>query len=255
MTPAAVGIRCPDHSGKPQGIERVRRTAVRAGFESTGAYVTKALIALNVGVFLAELATGGSINGVGSRIYEKGVLISRAVDSTGQVVGVAEGDWWRLISAAFLHYGIFHLAINMYSLWYVGQALEHALGRGRFLLLYLVSGLAGSAGALLISPDRPTVGASGAIFGILGAALVLERRGHLIFGGQAMTLIVINLVITFAFRNSISVGGHVGGLIGGALCMVALDRFRREVALQVASLVAIGVVSVVIAYMKVNGRL
>jgi membrane associated rhomboid family serine protease len=243
MTPAAVGIRCPEHSGKPQGIQRVTRTVQRAGVESVGAYVTKALVALNVGVYLVELAAGGTIDGTGNRIYYDGALY-------GPVV--AAGDWWRLLTAAFLHYGPIHLAMNMLALWWFGQPLEHALGRGRFLLLYLVSGVAGSAGALLLTPLSVTVGASGAIFGILGAALILERRGAMVFGGQALTMIVINLVFTFAV-GGISIGGHIGGLAGGALCMLALLQFRRELVLQVASFAAIAAASVAIAYWKVRG--
>jgi membrane associated rhomboid family serine protease len=252
MTPAPVGIRCPDHSGKAQGLQRVTQTVQRAGYESVGAYVTKALIAVNVAVFLLELATGGSLNGRGSTIYEKGVLVSTAYDSSGHLVGVAHGEWWRLVTAAFLHYGIFHLAVNMYSLWFVGQTLEHALGRGRYLLLYLVSGIAGSAGALLLSPNGLTAGASGAIFGILGAALIMERRGSMVFGGQALTLIVINLVITFLIPG-ISIGGHLGGLVGGALCMLAIYQFRREAVLQIAAMAAVAVASIALAYYKVRG--
>jgi membrane associated rhomboid family serine protease len=243
MTPAAVGIRCPEHSGKPQGFQKVTRSVQRAGIESVGAYVTKALVALNVGVYLVELAAGGTIDGTGNRVYFDGALYGPAV---------AAGDWWRLLTAAFLHYGPIHLGMNMLALWWFGQPLEHALGRGRFLLLYLVSGLAGSAGALLLTPLSVTVGASGAIFGILGAALILERRGAMVFGGQALTMIVINLVFTFAV-GGISIGGHIGGLAGGAVCMLALLQFRREVVLQIASFVAIAVASVAIAYWKVRG--
>jgi membrane associated rhomboid family serine protease len=224
-------------------VQRVTRTVQRAGFESVGAYVTKALVAINAAVYLAELAAGGTIDGTGNRIYFDGALYGPAV---------AAGDWWRLISAAFLHYGPIHLGMNMLALWWFGQPLEHALGRGRFLLLYLVSGLAGSAGALLLTPLSVTVGASGAIFGILGAALILERRGAMVFGGQAMTMIVINLAFTFAV-GGISIGGHIGGLVGGALCMLALLRFRRELALQIAGFAAVAVASVALAYWKVRG--
>ncbi len=243
MTPAPVGIRCPEHSGKPQGLQRVTHTARALSTDSGGGYVTKALVAIMVGIFLLELAAGGTLSGTGNRIYYDGALYGPAV---------AAGDWWRLISAAFLHYGPIHLGMNMLALWWFGQPLEHALGRGRFLLLFLVSGLAGSAGALLVTPLAATVGASGAIFGILGAALIMERQGAMVFGGQAMTMIVINLVFTFAV-GGISIGGHLGGLAGGALCMLALSRFRRANVLQISSFVAVGVLSVALAYWKVRG--
>lgn len=243
MTPAAVGLRCPDHSGQAQGIQRVRRSAQRAAYESAGAIVTKTLIALNVAIYLAELANGGSTNGVGSRIYFRGAL---------DAPDVAHGDWWRLLTAAFLHYGPIHLGMNMLALWWFGQPLEHALGRARFLMLYLVSGIAGSALALVITPLAYTVGASGAIFGILGAALILERHGSMVFGGQALTLIVINLVFTFAVPG-ISWGGHVGGLIGGAVCMLALLHFRRQPVLQVAAMLGVAAAAVAISYFKVRG--
>ena len=249
MTVAPVGLRCPDHSGKPQGVARVRSSVRRASYAGTGALVTKALIALNVAVYLAELGQGGDVNGFGSSIFNHGYLRAQEV---------ASGDWWRLLTAAFLHYGPFHLGLNMLALWWFGAPLEEALGRGRYLLLYLVSGLAGSAGALLLSPNVATVGASGAIFGILGAALVLERQGTPVFGG-ALTLIVINLVFTFSVGN-ISVGGHLGGLAGGILGTLALSRFGRGHAvygrvgvLGVAGLVLIGAASILVSYLKVRG--
>src|SRR5207253_3432080 len=121
------------------------------------------------------------------------------------------------------------LGTNMVVLWIVGAPVEQAIGRGRYLALYLVSGLAGSAGAIILNPDVPTVGASGAIFGILGAALVLERQGSFVLGGQAFGLIAFNLIITFALASTvnISIGGHLGGLAGGGLSMLALSRFGR----------------------------
>ena len=182
MTFAPVGIRCPDHSGLPQGAQRVTQGVQRASFEGTGALVTKAIIAINVGVYLLELAAGGQINGTGNEIYREGVLY-------GPVV--ANGDYWRLFTAMFLHYGPIHLGLNMLALWWFGAAVEQALGRGRYLLLYIVSGLAGSAGALLFAPESLTVGASGAIFGILGAAFVLERQHMYVLGGGALSIIVL----------------------------------------------------------------
>jgi membrane associated rhomboid family serine protease len=261
MTMAPVGIRCPEHSGKPQGVARVTRGVRRASVEGVGAKVTKALIGVNVAVYAAELAEGGGVNGTGSDIYEKGVLVAgRTIDSHGHLIGVAQGDWWRLITAAFLHYGPFHLLLNMLALYWFGSLLEQRIGSGRFLLLYLVSGLAGSAGALLLDPTVPTVGASGAIFGILGAGLVMEQfQRDYVFGGSALGVIVLNLVFTFSVSN-ISIGGHIGGLIGGAAAAFGLSRFgRAHIAygrsgvIGVATMIMIGVASVVIAYLKARG--
>jgi membrane associated rhomboid family serine protease len=143
-------------------------------------------------------------------------------------------------------------------LWFVGAPVEQAIGRWRFLALYLVSGLAGSAGAILFDPHALTVGASGAIFGILGAALILEWQQNYVLGGQALGLLVVNLVLTFAIP-SISIGGHLGGLAGGALGILALSRFGRGHAvygrpglLGVAGLVAIGLASVLVSYWSVQ---
>ena len=104
----------------------------------------------------------------------------------------------------------------MLALWWIGRPLESYLGSVRYLLLYLVSGLAGSAGALIATPNGVTVGASGAIFGILGAAIVLERQGTYVLGGSALPLLIVNLAFTFAVPG-ISIGGHLGGATGGAL--------------------------------------
>jgi membrane associated rhomboid family serine protease len=158
----------------------------------------------------------------------------------------------------FLHYGPIHLGLNMLALWWFGAAVEQVLGRGRYLLLYIVSGLAGSAGALLFAPESLTVGASGAIFGILGAAFVLERQHMYVLGGGALSIIVLNLAFTF-FIPGISIGGHIGGLIGGAIGVLSLSRFGRGHAvygkpgiLGVGGLIAIGVVSVLVSYWSVQ---
>ena len=248
---APVGIRCPEHSGKPQGVQRLTKGARRAAFEGTGAKATKALIGLNVAVYVAELAQGGGVYGLNSTIYEKGFLYAPFV---------GQGDWWRLVTAAFLHYGPFHLLLNMLGLYWFGTLLEQRIGSGRYLLIYLVSGLAGSAGALVLSPTTATVGASGAIFGVLGAGLVLERQGDYVFGGAALGVIVANLVFTFAWSGNISVGGHIGGLIGGAAAMLAMSRFGRGNAaygrtglLGIAGIVAVGVISIAVAYWKAKG--
>ena len=249
MSFGPVGIRCPDHSGQRQGpakvIQGVQRRAAR-----TPPVVTLTLIGLNVLVYFAQLAQGAPLQANSGSIFVNGALFGPLV---------ADGEWWRLISAAFLHYGPFHLFMNMLVLYLFGPPLESLLGPARFLLLYIASGLAGSAGALLMNPEVATVGASGAIYGLFGAMLVLERQGTYVFGGSVIPLLVINLVITFAFPG-ISIGGHLGGLIGGALAILALSRFgQRRVqyssndVLGYAGLIAVGVLSVVVAYWKVRG--
>jgi len=251
MTPAAVGLRCPEHSGKPQGVQKVTRAVTGRGSARPNA-MTLALIAINIGVAVLEFAIGKSTSFTNNTIFDHGALFASACCINGHVVGVAHGDWWRLFTAMFLHANFLHIAVNMYSLYFVGSILEQLIGRWRFLLLYLASGLAGSAGALVWSPNLPTVGASGAIFGVLGALLVLERRGHLATGGQIVALIVINLVITFAFSSYISVGGHVGGLIGGIVLMILLLNFRRSTLYSLASAAGVVALAIVVAYLKIR---
>ena len=255
MVFAPVGIRCPDHAGVAQGPARVTTGVRRAAYEGGGALVTKTLIGINVLVFFMNLAQGSSLSRVSGSLFERGALYIGSPFTSG----LADGEWWRLITSAFLHGSLIHLGMNMLVLWIVGIPVEQAIGRGRFLALYIVSGLAGSAGALLFDPNAVTVGASGAIYGILGAALVLESQGSHVLGGQAFGLIVFNLVPTFAIPN-ISIGGHLGGLAGGALAMLALSRFGRTHAIYgrpglvgVAGLIAVGLASVLIAYARVQG--
>jgi membrane associated rhomboid family serine protease len=251
MTMAPVGLRCPDHSGKPRGAAKLTHGARRWSYGSTGSIVTKALIGINVLVYLLEIADGGAINAPGATFVNRWALNGS---------DVAHGGWFRLITAGFLHANLLHLGLNMLILWLVGSQLEEVLGRSRYLLLYLVSLLAGSAGALLQSPAGTTVGASGAIFGLFGALLVLEyfATGQIV-GSQAFGLIAINLIFSFTF-NGISWGGHIGGLVGGILGTLALARFRRahpgyaQLSLvSVAGLLAVGIASIAVAYWKVRG--
>ena len=257
---APVGIRCPEHSGQPQGVAKVRAAPRQMSLVGGEGLVTKVLVAVNVIVFVINLAQGASLGSNGGELYFDWALIGQAQTFDGQLIGVAEGEWWRMITAAFLHAGIIHLGFNMLMLWFIGPPVEAALGRARFLAVYLVSALAGSAGALLLtSPPALTVGASGAIFGILGSALVLERQRQYVLGGSALTIIVLNLVITFAVPG-ISIGGHVGGLVGGALCTLALSRFGRGHAIYgrlgvigYVGVLAVGVLAIGVAYLRVRG--
>jgi len=165
---------------------------------------------------------------------------------------VRNGDWYRLISSGFTHAGLLHIALNMYFIWIIGQMLERAIGSLRFTLLYFAALLAGSAGALIADPLALTVGASGAAFGLLGAAVVgMRQRGVAVMQSQLGVLLILNLVLTFAIPG-IAIGGHVGGLIGGCICGTALLAPRRERQsweLIVPILVMIG--SVALAYWAV----
>ena len=243
MSFGPVGIRCPDHASTGGSAPAPKRAArhARASISVSGSFVTQALIAINVGVYLLELLLGGQLNGTGNTIYEHGVLAGPFI---------ADGEWWRLMTSAFLHYGPVHLGLNMLVLWIIGPALEEYLGHGRYALLYLVSGLAGAAGALVWSPNALTVGASGAIWGIMGAALLLEARRIYVFGGQALGLVVFNLAITFLIPG-ISIGGHIGGLIGGAAAALAFTSLKRTPALATLSVVAVGALSVAVALAQV----
>lgn len=250
MTQGPVGIRCPDHAtagGKTSTPTRAARSASRS-LSAYGPYVTFTLIGINVGIFLLGLLLGSGLRADAGWIFENGALFVSNPFFPGQ--GIAEGEWWRLLTSAFLHASILHLGMNMLVLWIIGPPLEEYFGHSRYALVYLVSALAGAAGALIWSPHAPTVGASGAIWGIMGAALVLEARRIWVFGGQALGLVVFNLAITFLIPG-ISIGGHIGGLIGGGICALAFSSFRRSPALATLSMAAVGVLSVGLAALQV----
>ena len=248
MNFAPVGIRCPDHAnigaGKPSPARTIQ-TMQRKG-RALVAPATMVLIAINVVVYMVTAAQGGGINLPGGALFSQWAL---------QGASVANGDWWRLVGAMFLHGSIFHLLFNMLALYWLGTIIEQALGTPRFLLVYFVSGLAGSSGALWFSaPFAVTVGASGAIFGLIGALLILEYLATGSLMGQAMVLILVNLALTFAVPG-ISIGGHIGGLAGGIVATYALMRFRMPPnrTLGFALAAAVGVVSIALAYARVRG--
>jgi membrane associated rhomboid family serine protease len=257
---ASVGIRCPDHAGVQGGKKplQIRPPAVRRApgisLATASAPVTKALIAVNVGIYLVTAVQGQGLNAPGGSLYFRWLLFGPAVP---------HGGWYRLVTAMFLHGSLAHIGLNMLALWFIGSPVEQYLGPVRYLGLYFVSGLAGSAGALLATPTQPVVGASGAIFGILGAMMILEWQVTGRLAGQAFTLIVINLVFNFAFNGlggNISIGGHIGGLIGGILITLGYAHWRGGRAQYgqlglggIVGLVAVAVVSVVIAYFQVRG--
>ena len=234
MTPTPVGMRCPECAKQ--------RTKVRTARAITASEprVTYAIVAINVIVFFAQVlaADGGGARARSGDVYANGALFGPLVD---------EGEWWRLLTSGFLHADPIHLLFNMVGVYFLGQLLEPALGSVRFAALYFASLLAGSFGALLLSNDAVTIGASGAVFGLLGAAFIIMRqRGMDPMQTFIGPILILNIIITFAFPG-ISIGGHLGGLAGGMLCAVLIGygERRRSQMLALAGIVAVGVVAAV----------
>lgn len=233
MTPTPVGMRCPECARQRTPV----KTMASLRPEPTLTYV---LIGINVLLFVATWLSGASpIGGGGGSLIAEGA-VSRST--------VGAGELWRLVTAGFLHAGLFHLLTNMFGLYILGGLLEPAIGRLRFALIYFVSLLAGSFGALLLSPSGITVGASGAIFGLMAAAIVVLRaRGINPMESGLGVWLALNLAITFLVPG-ISIGGHLGGLVGGgvaAYVLFELGKGRRlPTAVPAALVVAMGVLAI-----------
>jgi membrane associated rhomboid family serine protease len=253
MVPTSVGMRCPECAQDRTEV-RTARTMTSGRMQAT--YV---LIGINIAVFFLQLLGGGP-SGTGGLLFADGALCGNAVGGGGICGGGGElirsdgGEWWRIITSGFLHGGIIHLALNMFVLFILGQVLEPAIGTVRFVAVYLVSLIAGAVGALLMSdPVTFTVGASGAIYGLFVATILIARqRGHMEVVQQLAFWLAINLVFTFAAAN-ISVGGHLGGIVGGAigaLIVVAAERSlaRREtLAAELTAMAGLGIIFFVAA--------
>ncbi|WP_420450713.1 rhomboid family intramembrane serine protease [Ilumatobacter sp.] len=219
---ASVGSHCVEcaEATRPDVVTRARYWQA-----SKPAIVATSLIALNVAIFAwMVLASGGeALAGGGTRAHADLALFDSwrtgILETARGPVRVSDGgDWYRLVTSGFVHYGIIHLAFNMYFLWVLGNQMEPQLGRGRFAALYAASLLGGSAGVVVIDSGGFSAGASGAIFGLLGAfAVGVWQHGVNPFSTQIGTLLLINLGITF-FIGGISIGGHVGGLVAGSIC-------------------------------------
>ncbi|HET9153992.1 MAG TPA: rhomboid family intramembrane serine protease [Solirubrobacterales bacterium] len=242
MTPTPVGMRCPECASQRTRV--VRNPTGTPGFAAAPA--TYVLIAINVIVFLVEIAQGAG------GFYELG-LSRFIVDFALFGPAVAEGEWYRLITNAFLHEGIIHIGFNMFLLLILGRLLEPALGTPRFLVLYFASLLAGSLGALIVDPNALGLGASGAVFGLAGAVFVIARgRGLDALASQIGFLIIFNLIFSFVYPN-ISIGAHIGGLVGGVVCagaVVAGEKGmfgRNRLAMELAAMAAVGAISFVVS--------
>ena len=220
MSQAAVGMRCPECRGQTK-VRDMRSVAARGGVHA--GIATMVLVGLNVLAFVIELIQGSPIGSdISGRLFQDGALF-------GPLVG--DGEWWRLLTSGFLHAGIIHLGFNMYMLYILGTALERYAGSLRMSLIYFASVLGGSAGALVVDQitgrNSATVGASGGVFGLMAALLVLERsKGVSLLGGGIAGVLVINLLFTFTFPG-ISIGGHLGGIVGGAAAAFVLSGYGK----------------------------
>jgi membrane associated rhomboid family serine protease len=242
MTTTQVGMRCPECARQRTPVRTMRNVAA-SGFE-----VTRALIAINVVVFLAS--GNFSLSGVAG-----GTLIAHGELSAASIS--VNHEYWRLVTSGFLHENLLHIGFNMYLLYILGQLLEPALGRVKFLAIYAVALLSGSVGAIVgVSALSSTYGASGAVFGLAGAAVVeMRSRGINPMDSGIPALILINLVLSVALPG-ISIGAHIGGLIGGALAALALGlgERRRSNLLGFACCGLLGVAAVVAAIVVAHAQ-
>ncbi len=256
MRPAAVGFQCPSCVAEGAKSTRSGRTAY-GGLRPSDASVTSGvLIALNAAVWIAIMATGGN----GSRLLDylalrtQGICFVPGASDNAQglscpdggllLPGVVDGAYWELVTSMFTHVQVLHIGFNMLALWFLGPQLEMVIGRARFLALYFLSGLAGSALVYWAGPEYTTggtIGASGAIFGLMGALAIVALK----VGGDVrgiLTWIGINFVITFVLAG-ISWQGHVGGFLGGTAIgaiLVYAPRGPRRTAIQVLGMAAVG---------------
>jgi membrane associated rhomboid family serine protease len=215
MTSTPVGMRCPECARQRTQVRNPTGVAGR-----TDAPATYAIIALCVAAFLAELAGGGSdsFTGGGSVLRDGGLTAG----------AVADGEVYRVVTSAFLHAGLLHLGFNMFALYILGTLLEPAIGTPRFIGVYAVSVLGGALGSLVLDPNELTVGASGGIFGLMAAAFLIARqRGLDELASQIGFFVIINLVITFSVPH-ISIGGHLGGLLGGGLAALLIGAVEQR---------------------------
>lgn len=226
MISASVGFQCPECVKVGAGTghspsANTPRTLAGGAVASDRRLVTKILLGVNAALFLAVLVAG-------DRLVNDLVLFGQAVaEPYGPLEGVAEGQWYRLLSSMFLHQEPWHIAMNMLGLWFLGPPLEAALGRLRYVALYFLSGLGGSALTFLVSsPGQASLGASGAIFGLFGATAVLMRRMNYDMR-PILILLGINLVFTFTW-SGIAWQAHIGGLVVGALIAYAMVHAPRE---------------------------
>jgi membrane associated rhomboid family serine protease len=259
MREASVGFQCPECVAEGRRTQRPVRTAFGGSAAGQQGYVTITLIVINVLMLLLSLASAKNAGsalagqGIGGLLGGHTPLMDRlAVFGLGYysqndhvLHGVAAGEYYRLFTAMFMHYGLLHLAMNMWALWILGRTLEAALGPLRFLVLYLIAGLGGDVAAYVFQPDALSAGASTALFGLFSALfLVLRRLGR--DTSSVIPVIIINLVFTFAVPG-ISIAGHVGGLVTGAVAGAGMAYAPKGNRTLVQAAVAMGTVVLLLA--------
>lgn len=230
MTPTTVGMRCPECARQRTRVHRVRPGDVPTPT------ATQAIIAVNVLAYLGEIASGSGFGNVSGTLYEKGALY-------GPLVSVNH-DYWRLVTSGFLHASFIHIAFNMVFLWFIGRSLEPAIGSTRFVAAYVAALLCGSFGVLLLEPNSVAVGASGAIFGLLGTLIVeARRRGIDLWQSGLLQIALLNFAFTFLGAN-IAIGAHLFGFAGGVLVGVVFDQADRRRLSRAVSLLACAFIAV-----------
>jgi membrane associated rhomboid family serine protease len=227
MNAASVGHQCPDCVAEGRRSQRPVRTAFGGSAAGRAGVATKTLIGINVAVMVISIAIGGfgavaggglgGLLGSGNTLTDALSVLGRAVYvANGPEHGIAAGEWYRLFTAMFVHYGVLHLLTNMYALWILGRDLERVLGPLRFTGLYVLAGLGGNVAAYLFAaPNGFTAGASTAVFGLMAGIFVILKRLKLSVA-PILPVIVINVIFTFVIAN-ISIAGHLGGLAVGAV--------------------------------------
>jgi membrane associated rhomboid family serine protease len=223
-------MRCPECSRERTKVKTIQNVP-------TAPTVTQALIAINVAVYIAEVAAGATVNGGAAKgsILDHGGLLGPAI--------VHQHEYWRIVTAGFLHYSFLHILFNMFFLYVMGVMLEPAIGHLNFAAVYFASLVAGSFGALLFQPDAVTVGASGACFGVLGALLVVARARRIpIWQSGLGPTLLINIVFSLSVRG-ISIGGHLGGLIGGLIAGWLIVEFAERRRLEGVALAGCALVA------------
>jgi membrane associated rhomboid family serine protease len=267
MKEASVGHQCPECVSQGRRTQRPVRTAFGATRTGMHGYATIGLMVANVVMFLASVLSakniGGAVGGssigglLGSttpltdRLSVVGDVLCQRTTSGGARVGplmhcvggISDGEYYRLFTAMFMHYGLLHIALNMWALWVLGRPLEAMFGPWRFLAIYLVCGLGGNVAAYVFSPSVPAAGASTAIFGLFGVFFFVLRKLNLSVR-SLVPILIINLVITFGGSSFISVAGHIGGLITGGLIGYGFAHVPQQRRNQYQAAILVGIVLV-----------